>query len=247
MLSTTVFASNHHHERHMHYFRQPRCLWSKCLYCNLCTKSSLFLAGDHVSGIEGLPRDESGQGPVYRNARHCFCHSDYHHHTCRSRTEPQLDEQHQHVDPVYSLCSISQQKREPHFSYLSGVVLCSFEAAQEVEAGKMDGSGNKGTGWTKRIKSNAQRIWHLLSDKLVLTLGFIHLSLMAAIGIWVWLNPSKLITVLGAPSRFSSPALRVVSLFMDFLVLIPGLNLFPPFVFFLALQVRSGTNYREKT
>ena len=47
---------------------------------------------------------------------------------------------------------------------------------------------------------------------------------MAAIGIWVWLNPSKLITVLGAPSRFSSLALRVVSLFMDFLVLIPGLN-----------------------
>ncbi|KAJ7869470.1 hypothetical protein B0H14DRAFT_2439153, partial [Mycena olivaceomarginata] len=36
-----------------------------------------------------------------------------------------------------------------------------------------------------------QRAWYFVSEKPVLTLGSIHLSLMGAIGLWLWSNPSK--------------------------------------------------------
>ncbi|KAJ7729584.1 hypothetical protein B0H16DRAFT_1469965 [Mycena metata] len=93
-----------------------------------------------------------------------------------------------------------------------------------------------------------KRIWHFISEQPVLTLGSIHLSLMAAVGIWLWSDPSKFgqalnpncdptLTVIGVPARFSSKPLRIVSLIMYSIVLIPDLNLIPPFVFFLALHI----------
>jgi hypothetical protein len=93
-----------------------------------------------------------------------------------------------------------------------------------------------------------QRIWRFISEQPVLTLGSIHLSLMAAVGIWLWSNPSKFgqaldpscdptLTVIGVPARFSSVPLRIVSLTMYSIVLIPGLNLIPPFAFFLTLHI----------
>ncbi|KAJ7878371.1 hypothetical protein B0H14DRAFT_2567330 [Mycena olivaceomarginata] len=99
----------------------------------------------------------------------------------------------------------------------------------------------------QRIWRIAKRIWHFVSKQPVLTLGSIHLSLMAAVGIWLWSDPSKFgqplrncdptLTVVGVPARFSSQPLRIVSLTMYAIVLIPGLNLIPPFVFFLALHI----------
>ncbi|KAK6993205.1 hypothetical protein R3P38DRAFT_2409489, partial [Favolaschia claudopus] len=80
----------------------------------------------------------------------------------------------------------------------------------------------------------------------VLTLGSIHLSLMAAVGIWLWSDPSNFgqhfdcdptLTIVGVPARFSSKPLRIASLAMYSLVLIPGLNLIPPFAFFLTLHI----------
>ncbi|KAJ6489448.1 hypothetical protein DFH09DRAFT_1338868 [Mycena vulgaris] len=103
-------------------------------------------------------------------------------------------------------------------------------------------------GITQRIWRIAQRIWRFISEQPVLTLGSIHLSLMAAVGIWLWSDPSKfghpldpscdpMLTVVGIPARFSSKPLRIASLTMYSLILIPGLNLIPPFVFFLTLHI----------
>ncbi|KAJ7727798.1 hypothetical protein B0H14DRAFT_3899628 [Mycena olivaceomarginata] len=100
----------------------------------------------------------------------------------------------------------------------------------------------------ERIRGIAQRIWRFISGQPVLTLGSIHLSLMAAVGIWLWSDPSKFgqplgpncaptLTVVGAPARLSSKPLRIASLIMYSLVLIPGVNLIPPFAFFLALHI----------
>jgi len=82
----------------------------------------------------------------------------------------------------------------------------------------------------------------------VLTLGSFHLSLMAAIGIWLWLDPAKFgnlihcdpkptLAVVGASVDFSSTPLHIFSLTMYFLLLKPGFNLLPPFLFFLTLHV----------
>ncbi|KAJ7053080.1 armadillo-type protein [Mycena amicta] len=91
-----------------------------------------------------------------------------------------------------------------------------------------------------------RRSWHFLSQKAVLTLGSFHLSLMAAVGIWLWSDPSKFgspipcdpsLTVVGGAAPFSSSALRGFSLAVYSLLVIPGLNLVPPFIFFLALHI----------
>ncbi|KAJ7787366.1 hypothetical protein B0H14DRAFT_2629463 [Mycena olivaceomarginata] len=100
----------------------------------------------------------------------------------------------------------------------------------------------------QRIWRIVQRIWGFVSEQPVLTLSSIHLSLMAAVGIWLWSDPSKFghpldphcdptLTVIGVPARFSSKPLRITSLAMYSLVLIPGLNLIPPFTFFLTLHI----------
>ncbi|KAJ7477613.1 ankyrin repeat-containing domain protein [Mycena latifolia] len=90
------------------------------------------------------------------------------------------------------------------------------------------------------------RAWDLFSQAPVLILGSFHLSLMAAVGIWLWLNPVKFgapilcdptLTIVGGPAHFSSPALRIFSLTMYFLLLIPGINLLPPILFFLGLHI----------
>jgi hypothetical protein len=74
-----------------------------------------------------------------------------------------------------------------------------------------------------------------------------HLSLMGAIGLWLWSDPSKFgtpiracdpsLTVVGGAVPFSLPGLRIFSLGIYCLLIIPGLNLVLPFLFFLALHI----------
>ena len=81
----------------------------------------------------------------------------------------------------------------------------------------------------------------------VLTLGSIHLSMMGAIGIWLWRDPAGfgkpidrctlMLTVFSASVSINSTPLRIFSLTMYALILIPGLNLLPPFAFFLFLHI----------
>lgn len=91
-----------------------------------------------------------------------------------------------------------------------------------------------------------QHLWNFTSRNAVLTLGSLHLSLMAAIGLWLWSDPTSFgtplhcvpsLSVVGSPVPFSSTGLRVFSLIMYSLLVIPGVNLVPPFLFFLFLHI----------
>jgi hypothetical protein len=151
-----------------------------------------------------------------------------------------------------------QSKRDDHptganWSEWRGALL---EPVREL-LGQNDGPGTStevtGTvqrrwGIAQRIWCIAQHIWGFVSKQPVLTLGSIHLSLMAAVGIWLWSDPLKFghpldpscdptLTVIGVSARFSLKPLRITSLAMYSLVLIPSLNLIPPFAFFLTLHI----------
>ncbi|KAJ7753554.1 ankyrin repeat-containing domain protein [Mycena metata] len=103
--------------------------------------------------------------------------------------------------------------------------------------------------------------WDMFSRAPVLILGSFHLSLMSAIGFGLWVDPRKFghpiscdptLTIVGSPVLFSSRPLRIFSLAMYFLLLIPGINLLPPIFFFLALHItynklRSWWNQRSAT
>ncbi|KAJ6483296.1 hypothetical protein C8R45DRAFT_1001051 [Mycena sanguinolenta] len=70
---------------------------------------------------------------------------------------------------------------------------------------------------------------------------------MGAIGLWLWSNPSKFgtligdcnpsLSVLGAAVPFSSLGLRIFSLALYSFLVIPGINLALPLLFFLALHI----------
>ncbi|KAJ7158144.1 hypothetical protein C8R46DRAFT_1003172, partial [Mycena filopes] len=81
----------------------------------------------------------------------------------------------------------------------------------------------------------------------VLFIGSLHLSLMAAVGLWLWSHPAKFgtpidgcvptLTIIGHSVPFSSKPLRIFSLAMYSLLAIPLINLLPPIIFFLALHI----------
>ncbi|KAG6914483.1 hypothetical protein DXG01_016981 [Tephrocybe rancida] len=115
-------------------------------------------------------------------------------------------------------------------------------AVGDVRQGSAGGKASRIT----RIPRAVHRFWNLVSQAPVLTLGSIHLSLMAAIGIWLWSNPTRFgtpincdpsLTIVGGAAHFSSPALRIFSLIMYGVLLIPGVNLIVPFVFFLSPHI----------
>ncbi|KAF5366857.1 hypothetical protein D9757_011928 [Collybiopsis confluens] len=108
--------------------------------------------------------------------------------------------------------------------------------------------GRQGTG---RVRAFIRSLFHLIADAPVLSIGSVHLSLMSAVGIWLWHDPSKFspgslppgcdstlsLAIFGSAVSFVSPALRIFSLIIYGLFLIPGLNLIPPFVFFLSIHI----------
>ncbi|KAH8077258.1 hypothetical protein BXZ70DRAFT_704804, partial [Cristinia sonorae] len=89
----------------------------------------------------------------------------------------------------------------------------------------------------------------ILFRRIVLFLGSAHLTLMAALGIWLWSNPrtfgtantcavdSATIAILGCRVPFASNALRVGSIMVYSVFLVPGLNLLAPMVLFLGLYL----------
>ncbi|KAF5324036.1 hypothetical protein D9611_008306 [Ephemerocybe angulata] len=89
----------------------------------------------------------------------------------------------------------------------------------------------------------------LLVKRFVLLLGSLHLSLMAGLGLWLWSNirtfgkgqdavndcaaKHALLAILGKHVPFASEALRIVSLAIYAVFLVPGVNLLLPVVVFL--------------
>jgi hypothetical protein len=91
-------------------------------------------------------------------------------------------------------------------------------------------------------------------SKIVLSLGSLHLTLMAVIGIWFWSSPARFeaqqhghidplglectsMSLMGNKIDLSSSPLRIVSLVIYAFFAIPGLNLLVPAALFLALHV----------
>ncbi|KAJ7798614.1 hypothetical protein B0H14DRAFT_3886381 [Mycena olivaceomarginata] len=79
----------------------------------------------------------------------------------------------------------------------------------------------------QRIWCIAQRIWGFVSEQPVLTLGSIHLSLLAAVGIWLYRSACTILI----------KAIAHCIIGNVFPCSIPGLNLIPPFAFFLMLHI----------
>ncbi|TEB29278.1 ankyrin [Coprinellus micaceus] len=104
----------------------------------------------------------------------------------------------------------------------------------------------------------------VLFRRIALFLGSLHLTLMAGLGIWLWSSPrsfgiadascavdSAHLAIVGARVPFGSNALRVVSLAVYSLFILPGFNLLLPMSAFLGLylwhharwvKVQSGTS-----
>ena len=108
---------------------------------------------------------------------------------------------------------------------------------------------------SKRCISFIQRSWGPISQAPVLALGSVHLTLMSAVGIWLWSRPSKfgtpilcdpVLTVAGNAVRFSSPAMRRFWLLMYILFLIPGVNLLPAFFLLLSLHILYNKSRRRQ-
>jgi hypothetical protein len=91
-------------------------------------------------------------------------------------------------------------------------------------------------------------------SRVVLSLGSLHLTLMAVIGIWFWSSPALFearqhelidpevlkctsMSLLGGHISLSSPPLRIASLVVYAFFAVPGLNLLMPAALFLALHV----------
>jgi hypothetical protein len=90
--------------------------------------------------------------------------------------------------------------------------------------------------------------------KAVVSLGSLHLTFMAAIGIWFWSSPALFearqhdlldhrfldctsMSLLGQPIRLSSSPLQTMSLTIYAFFVVPGLNLLLPAALFLALYL----------
>ncbi|TEB36884.1 hypothetical protein FA13DRAFT_1089654 [Coprinellus micaceus] len=88
----------------------------------------------------------------------------------------------------------------------------------------------------------------MLFRRFTLVLGSLHLTVMAALGLWLWSDPSTFgspasscvlesanLAVLGVSVPFASGPLRIFSLVIYGLFLIPGVNLLLPMAAFLSL------------
>jgi hypothetical protein len=91
---------------------------------------------------------------------------------------------------------------------------------------------------------------------IVAILGSLHLSMMAALGIWLWSNPLSFgtargpnacgidystIVILGKAVPLRSSGLRIWSILVYAAVLVPGLNLLVPMVLFLVITILHRT------
>ncbi|KAH6918664.1 hypothetical protein BKA70DRAFT_24226 [Coprinopsis sp. MPI-PUGE-AT-0042] len=103
----------------------------------------------------------------------------------------------------------------------------------------------------------SKRSASILIKRFVLVIGSLHLTLMAALGIWLWTDPlsfghgrrrplvfgaankctmeSAVVAILGRGVRLHSEILRIISLIFYGILLIPGLNLVGPMCVFLGL------------
>ncbi|KAJ3513140.1 hypothetical protein NMY22_g15129 [Coprinellus aureogranulatus] len=142
----------------------------------------------------------------------------------------------EHVEPRWSawVSHIKTQVR----SILYLTLASSDDPAQPRDSERDTVKGNQ------VVKGGAK----VLFRRIALLLGSLHLTLMAALGIWLWSSPVSFgtsestcavehgqLAILGARVPFGSNPLRLVSLILYSLFLLPGLNLLLPMTAFLFL------------
>ncbi|KAF6759753.1 hypothetical protein DFP72DRAFT_116127 [Ephemerocybe angulata] len=127
-------------------------------------------------------------------------------------------------------------------------------AGSDPEFGQPNGVGSSGvkliqTGDVQGNDDYARTGAKLLVKRFVLLLGSLHLSLMAGLGLWLWSNirtfgegeddvndcaaTHALLAILGKHVPFSSEVLRIISLAIYSIFLVPGVNLLLPIAVFL--------------
>ncbi|KAG6898799.1 hypothetical protein C0993_004116 [Termitomyces sp. T159_Od127] len=122
-------------------------------------------------------------------------------------------------------------------------------------------AGNPGSGvWFQSGGQMKQALWaetkKVLMDPVII-IGSSHLTFMAAIGIWFWSHPSSFgssdpcfllevtIFVLGIEIPLGSEALRIWSILVYSVLLIPLLNLIAPILFFATFLVFKGKSQKH--
>lgn len=112
------------------------------------------------------------------------------------------------------------------------------------DEGSSDSQSEKPPAITTR-KIWMREIWKLMRNPVPL-IGSVHLSLMAAVGIWLWSKPSTFgqtyhcdqppsVVVMGGVVPIDSEGLQIWSLFIYSLFLVPGVNLIIPSSLFLGV------------
>ncbi|KAH6905510.1 ankyrin repeat-containing domain protein [Coprinopsis sp. MPI-PUGE-AT-0042] len=116
--------------------------------------------------------------------------------------------------------------------------------------GHMDGRDN--SSGSENSDASGRQGAKILVKRFVILLGSLHLTLMSGLGIWLWRNliafgtrelkksnecasSSALVVILGQGVPMAADALRICSLVLYVLFLIPGLNLILPIALFLCL------------
>ena len=129
------------------------------------------------------------------------------------------------------------------------------QGGQQSSNSRNDGDGVAPEKPSKTCISLIQRSWDVISQAPVLALGSIHLTLMSAVGIWLWSGPSNFgtpipcnptLAIAGGDVRFSSSAMNICSLLIYSLLLIPGVNLLPAFFLLLSPHILYNKSRRQQ-
>lgn len=133
-------------------------------------------------------------------------------------------------------------------------------ATDEQESSK---GGREWIGWFNWVLHQKKKSHHndkesKSPDMFVLLLGTIHLSLMACVGLWLWIDSSVFnsssqrlcpappsLVLLGHAIPITSSGLRGFSIFMYSLVLAPLVNVFIPMALAILFYTRFNQNYQN--
>ncbi|KAJ3518323.1 hypothetical protein NMY22_g13736 [Coprinellus aureogranulatus] len=156
---------------------------------------------------------------------------------------------HSPVKPEWSAWKTHLKSQLQGFLHISDALLNKWPRLGNGGAGRLadeDGGKHNSSLGHEAKKSSAK----ILFGRIALFMGSLHLTVMAALGIWLWSNPhsfgrlnsncstgSVVLTIIGADVPFTSSALRVFSLALYAIFLLPGFNLVIPMVLFLGFFI----------
>ncbi|KAK7456445.1 hypothetical protein VKT23_010693 [Stygiomarasmius scandens] len=152
----------------------------------------------------------------------------------------------EHVDPTWSAW-VQHLKGRLSFHLVTSQIKYALKPDAQLEKDAQIATNDpeqQGQEKETMQESNLKNIFR----RIVLVLGSLHLSLMAGLGVWLWSNPGSFggpdqgscllesTAILGRKVPLSSEGLRVWSLLIYSIFLLPGFNLLLPIAVFLVLN-----------